>query len=512
MNNKSEQKNKITIIEDEEDDFLQLTRVEELFQTTTITCIDNNNEPIIVTAIIDSAATNNFISPETLWGLKHISHNTYCPPVRDVNKKVIEPASTSACKEIEFECPLFEGKASSTFREMPLKTGSVILGLPWLKQHNPTIDWRSGCVSRNEHPTEDKNNMDVIAFLNLTHDAIEQAENPQKEDSMAFALAFLALTRDDTTKTQEAPTSIPSAYRDLALVFSKDEAEKLPPSRPGIDHKIILRSGIKPSFGPLYNLFEYELEVFRNYINKMTHLGFIRRSKSKAGASVLFASKKGTTKLRLCVDYRDLNSKTIPNRYPIPLISEILNRLGKAKIFIKLDLRGAYNLIRIHPGHEWMTAFRSRFGSFEYLVVPFGLCNAPATFQAYIDQCLRKFVDKLVIIYLDNILIYSEDVSQHEEHVREVLKQLLDWQLFCKLEKCLFNVTTVEFLGYLVSTQGISMDPSRVAAITEWPSPKSLRETLSFLGFTNFFRRFIDAYSDIALPMTEKTKGKERFD
>lgn len=494
-------------------DFLQVTNIEDLFQTTNITCMDRNNNKISFRAIIDSAATANFISPKIIEQIQHKELDTYCPPVRDVNRNIIEPASTSACKEVDFECPLSKGNAISRFRVMPLRTGDIILGLPWLQQHNPKIDWKSGKVPRNENDASQAI-LDALNFLNLTSETDEEAGSLPKEESIILALSFLALTEDGRSNrgtTQAAPRRIPDAYWEYALLWSEEEAEKLPPHRPGIDHKIVFREGFRPKFGPLYNLSEHELEVLRKYITKMLALGFIRHSKSEAGAPLLFVHKRGSEELRPCVDFRDVNSGTIPNRYPIPLISEILNRLGKAKVFTKLDLRGAYNLIRIHPGDEWKTAFRTRFGSFEYLVLPFGLCNAPATFQAYIDQCLREFVDKSVIVYLDDILIFSENEEEHEDHVKQVLAKLLEWRLFCKLEKCRFSVKEVEFLGYIVSDQGIAMDQARVSSITEWPTPKSIREVLSFLGFCNFYRRFICSYSDIALPMTNSTKGGKKF-
>ena len=193
-------------------------------------------------------------------------------------------------------------------------------------------------------------------------------------------------------------------------MFSKDEAEKLLPYRPGLDHDFTLKLGTKPPFGPIYNLLEEELKALYEYIDKMLELGFIRVSKSLVGSPILWVWKKDGI-LRLYMDYRGLNIITIPNRYPIPLISEILNRLSIAIIFIKLDLRGAYNLIRIKEGMEWMIAFRTRFGSFEYLVLPFGLRNAPITFQSYIDSYLRPYLDHFVVVYLDDILIYLGDVN-----------------------------------------------------------------------------------------------------
>ena len=194
--------------------------------------------------------------------------------------------------------------------------------------------------------------------------------------------------------------------------------------------------------GRIYNLSEVELSTLKVYIETNLDRGFIQRSSSPAAAPILFAKKKGGG-LRLCVDYRALNSITIKNRYPLPLISEIIDRVRDAKIFTKLDLRDAYHLIHIREGDEYKTAFRTRYGQFEYRVMPFGLSNSPATFQAYIDDCLRPFLDDFTVCYLDVILIYSNTPEEHEEHVKKVLARLREFSLFVKAAKCEFSVKKI---------------------------------------------------------------------
>jgi hypothetical protein len=188
----------------------------------------------------------------------------------------------------------------------------------------------------------------------------------------------------ESPEEQRIETKLPTKYEKYKHVFDKAKAEELPLHRPGLDHEILLKLDFKPPWGPIYNLLEEELKVLKEYLEKILRLGIIRRLKSLVVASLLFAGKKDGG-YRPCADYRGLNSGIIPNRYLIPLISEILNRLGEVVIFTKLDLRNAYHLIRIKEGHEWMTAFRTRFGLFEYLVLPFSLSNGPAMFQAYIN-------------------------------------------------------------------------------------------------------------------------------
>lgn len=223
----------------------------------------------------------------------------------------------------------------------------------------------------------------------------------------------------------------------------------------------------------------------------------------------MFVPKKGGG-LRLCVDYRGLNKITLKNRTPLPLISETLDRLGGAKIFTKLDLKDAYHRLRIRRGDEWKTAFRTRYGHFEYCVLPFGLSNAPATFQAYINQALVGLVDVTCVVYLDDILVYSENPAEHTTVVRQILERLQQAGLFANLKKCVFDTDTVEFLGFVISPAGITMEASRVSAIVEWPAPTSIREVQVFLGFANFYRRFIQAYSRVAKPISDLLRTKEK--
>ena len=295
---------------------------------------------------------------------------------------------------------------------------------------------------------------------------------------------------------------IPAEYRDLADVFSETKADELPPHRGPLDHSIPLEEGAKPSYGPIYNLSEIELQTLKQYIDTQLPKGFIRPSTSPYGAPVLFVKKPHGRGLRLCVDYRALNRSTIKNRYPLPLITELLDRMKKAKKFTKIDLRTAYNLIRIALGDEFKTAFRTRFGHFEYCVMPFGLTNAPATFQSYINQVLHEFLDVFCTAYMDDIMIYSETLEEHVVHVRKVLQKLLDNKLYASLEKCEFHKDQISFLGYIISSNGIAMEPDRVSSIVDWPIPTSIRDIQIFLGFANFYRRFIEGYSRTTLAIT----------
>ena len=298
---------------------------------------------------------------------------------------------------------------------------------------------------------------------------------------------------------------MPSEYEEYKNVFSEDAAnELLPRGRP--EHAIEVTGD--PPYGPIYNLSEKELKVLRDYLREALERGWIRESTSPAGAPILFTPKKDD-ELRLCVDYRGLNQLTVKNRYPLPLMGEIMDRLSGARYFTKLDLRNAYHRIRIREGDEWKTAFRTRYGHFEYLVMPFGLANAPATFQAYINRALTGLVDVTCIVYLDDILIYSSSPEEHRRHVAEVLERLRKHGLYAKLSKCRFNTETVEFLGFVIGPEGTAMEKSRVKTIQEWPEPCSFHDVQVFLEFANFYRRFIANYSRIAAPLTSMLVGSK---
>jgi hypothetical protein len=309
---------------------------------------------------------------------------------------------------------------------------------------------------------------------------------------------------------------LPEIYREWASVFSEEEINRLP-DHTEYDHRIELVEGAVPPFGPIYPLSEKELQALREYLRKELAAGKIRRSKSPAGAPIIFVGKPDGS-LRLCVDYRGLNKVTIKDRTPLPLMSELRERLGRAKIFTKLDLKNGYNLVRIAEGDEWKTAFRTRYGLFEYLVMPFGLCNAPGTFQAMINKVLQEILDEGVIVYIDDILIYSEDEETHIALVKKVLELLRKNHLCASIKKSVFHASEVEYLGYHISSEGISMSPKKVMTIQNWAEPRSVKNVQQFLGFANFYRRFIDGFSKVARPLTEMTKqdkdgakGKKAF-
>jgi hypothetical protein len=269
-----------------------------------------------------------------------------------------------------------------------------------------------------------------------------------------------------------------------------------------VDHRIELTSGSAPASRPMGRMSPKELDELKKQLQELTEMGFIQPSKSPFGAPVLFVKKKDGT-MRMCVDYRALNSITIKNRYPLPRIDELFDRLQGAKVFSKIDLRSGYHQIRIHPDDVPKTAFRTRYGHFEFLVLPFGLTNAPATFMHLMHQIFRPFLDSFVLVFLDDILIFSRTAAEHEQHVKQVLELLRKHRLHAKQSKCELFRDRVEFLGHMVDGDGLRMMSDKVRAVREWPVPQSVEEVRSFLGTVGYYRKFIHMFSDVAAPITE---------
>ncbi|KAK4695939.1 hypothetical protein P7C70_g8461, partial [Phenoliferia sp. Uapishka_3] len=303
---------------------------------------------------------------------------------------------------------------------------------------------------------------------------------------------------------------VPEIYQDFPEVFDKLWGDKLPRHRSGVDHKIPIQDDTKIPESRIYPLSESELESIRKYLEENLKRGFIRPSSSPVAAPILFVKKKDGS-LRLCVDFRNLNSVTVKNKYPLPLIGETLDRLGNAKFFTKFDLRNGYHHIRIADGEEWKTAFRTRYGHYEYQVMPFGLTNAPALFQNFMNDVFAPFLDRFVVVYIDDILVYSDTLEEHQIHVRQVLEKMRENGLYANAKKCSFHQDQVEYLGYLVSPAGVTMDPGKVQNIRDCPPLRCVKDVQSFLGFANFYRRFIRNFAGVTAPLTRLTRKDIKF-
>ena len=315
---------------------------------------------------------------------------------------------------------------------------------------------------------------------------------------------------DEPGPADEAQSIALPLLHSFADVFPADLPEELPPRR-DVDHRIELEPGTTPPSRPTYRLSPTELDELKKQLADLTKHGFIQPSKSPFGAPVLFVKKK-EGELRMCVDYRALNKITVKNRYPLPRIDELMDRLHGAKYFSKIDLRSGYHQVRIHPDDVAKTAFRTRYGHYEFLVLPFGLTNAPATFMHLMQQIFREHLDNFVIVFLDDILIYSKTLQEHTQHVTAVLELLRKNKLYAKKSKCEFFKDRVSFLGHVVSASGVSMEASKIKAVEDWPVPTSVHDIRSFLGLAGYYRRFVRGFSSIAAPLSDLVKHDKKWE
>ncbi|QRW17965.1 Retrotransposable element Tf2 protein [Rhizoctonia solani] len=438
--------------------------------------LDSNKKPLLhldlvihdnptekLKTLIDSGTTSNFISPAIVKKYK-------IPKTQLKNPQVVRmldgTISQTGCIWHQVQLAVLANGHPHTipFLVCPIGSTPAILGMTWLTAEAPLIDWQQG----------------LITFP-------EQAQIASEEEADPNPLADL-----------------PTQYHKFAKVFGEEEFKVLPPHRE-YNIAIDLVPDAKLSPGPIYGMTDTESKALKQHIDKELATGKICPSTSSAGAPVMFV-KKADGSLRLVVDYCKLNDVTHKNVYPLPHQDNLMAKLWHAKVFTKLDLQWGYNNVQIKEGDEWKTAFRTKYGLSEYLVMPFGLTNAPAAFQHFMNNLFRDLIDVTVVIHLDNILIFSKKPEEHPRHVREVLSRLMKNQLFCKLLKCHFHVTMVDYLGIVISPAGFSMDQKKVEAVASWPQPKTVKQVQAFLGFVNYLRQFIPNFSLVARPLHNLTK------
>ncbi|GJZ11838.1 putative reverse transcriptase domain-containing protein [Tanacetum coccineum] len=246
-------------------------------------------------------------------------------------------------------------------------------------------------------------------------------------------------------------------------------------------------------------------------LKELSDKGFIRPSSSPWGAPVLFVKKKDGS-FRMCIDYRELNKLTVKNRYPLPRIDDLFDQLQGSSVYSKIDLRSGYHQLRVREEDIPKTAFRTRYGHYEFQVMPFGLTNAPAVFMDLMNRVCKPYLDKFVIVFIDDILIYSKNKQEHKEHLKIILELLKKEELYAKFSKCEFWIPKVQFLGHVIDSEGIHVDPAKIESIKDWTSPKSPTEIRQFLGLAGYYRRFIEGFSKIAKPMTKLTQKKVKFE
>ncbi|KAL0534344.1 hypothetical protein IC582_028634 [Cucumis melo] len=378
----------------------------------------------------------------------------------------------------------------------------VILGMDWLAANHASID-----CSRKE-VTFNPPSMASFKFKGGGSKSLPQVISAIRASKLLSQGIWGILASVVDTREADVSLSSEPVVRDYPDVFP-EELPGLPPHRE-VEFAIELEPGTVPISRAPYRMAPAELKELKIQLQELLDKGFIRPSVSPWGAPVLFVKKKDGS-MRLCIDYRELNKVTVKNRYPLPRIDDLFDQLQGATVFSKIDLRSGYHQLRIKDEDIPKTAFRSRYGHYEFIVMSFGLTNAPAVFMDLMNRVFREFLDTFVIVFIDDILIYSKTEAEHEEHLRMVLQTLRDNKLYAKFSKCEFWLKQVSFLGHVVSKAGVSVDPAKIEAVTGWTRPSTVSEVRSFLGLAGYYRRFVENFSRIATPLTQLTRKGAPF-
>jgi hypothetical protein len=498
-----------------------------------------------VTALLDSGATGLFIDSDFIHAKNLTTDKLPRPvPVYNIDGTLNEGGHIK--ETVDLIVHYQDHTERATFYVTALGGVPVILGHPWLKQHNPEINWKTGEVimsrcpegcrvhqiksSKKQHQTSrSKKKKSKETPKPATIEDEEESEPSPGKDSesfpwleegdrvmrVVFSSQELRATSTISTRLAEAANknrlnqslrdTVPLPYHKFKEVFLKESFDELP-ARKKWDHVIELIPGAKEFSTKLYPMSPGEQDELDKFLDENLKSGRIRPSKSPMVSPVFFVKKKDGS-LRFVQDYRKLNAMTIRNRYPLPLVPDMMRRMSGAKYFTKLDVRWGYNNIRIREGDEWKAAFRTNRGSFEPLVMFFGLCNSPATFQTMMNEIFKELIDQgTVVVYMDDILIFTKTLEEHREVTGQVLQILKNNNLYLKPEKCIFEVPKVEFLGLILSENRVEMDPVKIEGVRSWPAPSSVKQLQSFLGFINFYRRFIEGFSQIARPLNDLTR------
>ncbi|GJW78904.1 putative reverse transcriptase domain-containing protein [Tanacetum coccineum] len=345
---------------------------------------------------------------------------------------------------------------------------------------------------------------------NVTRLNIISCTKAQKYMEKGFPI-FLAhvTTKEVEDKSEKKRLEDVPIVQDFPEVFPED-LSGLPLTRQ-VEFQIDLVPGAAPVARAPYRLAPSEMKELSEQLKELSDKGFIRPSSSPWGAPVLFVKKKDGS-FRMCIDYRELNKLTVKNRYPLPRIDDLFDQLQGSSVYSKIDLRSGYHQLRVREEDIPKTAFRTRYGHYEFQVMPFGLTNAPAVFMDLMNRVCKPYLDKFVIVFIDDILIYSKSKQEHEEHLKIILELLKKEELYAKFSKCEFWIPKVQFLGHVIDSEGIHVDPAKIESIKDWTSPKSPTEIRQFLGLAGYYRRFIEGFSKIAKPMTKLTQKKVKFE
>ncbi|GJX69685.1 transposon ty3-G gag-pol polyprotein [Tanacetum coccineum] len=463
--------------------------------TTLNQCLDPQNKDVVV--LVDGGSTHNFI--DQAWGDRFgliVAHDVHFEVVVGNREKMV---CTGRVKDLTI---VIQGYTITTdFFVLPVAACPIVLGVQWLKTLGPieidfeklTLGFR---LAGSSHILQGLKRSELTALK--SHECMGL-------NGTAMLLQISPIIDNPLPDHTPCP-AVQSVLFEFADIFQ--EPKGLPPRR-FQDHSIPLLPGSQPVSSRPYRQPYYQKTEIEKQVRELLQQGLIRPSHNPFSSPVLLVKKSDGT-WRFCVDYRALNDITVKDKYPIPIIDELLDELYGAKVYSKLDLRSGYHQIRVREGDIHKTAFRTHEGHYEFVVMPFGLTNAPATFQCLMNDLFRQYLRKFILVFFDDILIYSKSIDEHVEHVREVLGILKANHLFVKASKCCFGVTQVNYLGHVINSNGVSVEAAKVEAVLSWPVPTNAKGVRGFLGLAGYYRKFIKGFGSIVAPL-HKLVGKGPF-
>ena len=507
--------------------------------------------PFEFEGLVDNGANVNAISEETYLVVK-----SRFPAAIHQEERLRKPIKVVLAHGAKGECEtigqaVFDitiGKFAHQFRATIIRGlgRDIFVGLPWMAKYKPLMNWeeyslswklkcRAFKVVAKSKPTPTQLADLANTELSSMHIGVEQyLRLLNDQETEAAGIIYLselqsdetvpnvdtATDSDDDSDEDKSAVDIDVApvkslldpeqqqsMDDLITSYSMDvftPLSEMPPERPGMDHEIPTGDA-SPVAKKAYRMSPLELRTLKEQLDELLRLGYIKPSTSPWSSPVLFVKKKDGT-MRLCVDYRALNALTIKNKYPLPLMVEFFDRFKNSRYYTKIDLQSGYHQLRIIANDIPKTAFGTRYGHFEYLVMPFGLTNAPASFQAFMNSIFEPYLDDFVVVYLDDVLVYSDTFEEHLVHVMKVFDTLRRNKLHVKRSKCEFGVSSTTFVGRVIAHDGIRVDPAKMAAIAAWPEPTTVQQLRSFLGIVNFCRPHLQGHAMNAGPLFDLLK------
>ena len=475
----------------------------------------------VIKVLIDSGASDNYVSAKLANSIASMI------TMVDGDSREVEVAngeSTVVNKEAYMELNIGGYVCDVRAFVFPTKF-DLILGRSWLQEHEPTPNWSNDTWrlgSENDaillSPIETMVNdftscagtdyAQGLPQLNYLISSKQLSKHFKEEGTTGCLLYMKESSSNPSFPSKDGHSKNETWVQQLLKEFSSVFSDALPglPTDSGFEHVIQLQPDAKPINRAPYKMSPAELDELRKQLDELLALGLIRPSSSPFGSPVLFVRKRDGS-MRMCIDYRALNALTIKNSSPLPRIDECFDRLQGASYFSCLDLKAGYHQIRIQESDVPKTSFNTRYGKYEWLVLPFGLCNAPPSFQAKMNEVLGDYIDKFCLVYLDDICIFSKNLEDHKTHVRLILERLKKNNLIANAKKCTFAQRELTFLGFQINAQGILPSPLQVKAVREWTRPTNVQEVRQFIGLAQHYRRFIPLFASIAAPITDLTKG-----